>query len=78
MGSLYSQGLSLASEGSQIKGALMSDNPSSRARSELDEQTRAFLSKGGEITEVPTGKTGWNTGRQKSQWTKGQAKKPEE
>ncbi|MFC4860871.1 hypothetical protein SA496_09035 [Pseudomonas sp. JS3066] len=56
----------------------MSDNPTNRARSELDEQTRAFLSKGGEITEVPTGKTGWNTGRQKSQWSKPQAKKPEE
>ncbi|MCY1220204.1 hypothetical protein D9M68_207330 [compost metagenome] len=55
----------------------MSDAAIRRTRSELDEQTRAFLSKGGEITEVPTGKSGWNPGRQKSQWTKAQAKKPE-
>ncbi|WP_083245871.1 hypothetical protein [Pseudomonas sp. TCU-HL1] len=52
----------------------MSDTPASRARSALDEQTKAFLSKGGEITEVPTGKSGWNTERTKSQWTKAQAK----
>ncbi|MFC5695908.1 hypothetical protein ACFPU0_10095 [Pseudomonas sp. GCM10022186] len=55
----------------------MSDAATSRTRSQLDEQTRAFLSKGGEITEVPTGKSGWNADRKKSQWTKGQAKKPE-
>lgn len=56
----------------------MSDNTTNRARSELDEQMKAFLAKGGEITEIPTGKTGWNTGQQKSQWTRAQTKKPEE
>jgi hypothetical protein len=55
----------------------MSDAATSRARSELAEQTKAFLSKGGEITEIPSGKTGWDTERKKSQWTKAQAKKPE-
>lgn len=60
------------------KVTTMSDTPASRARSELDKQTEAFLSKGGEITEVPTGKTGWNADRKKSQWTKAQASKPAE
>ncbi|BAN48265.1 hypothetical protein [Metapseudomonas resinovorans] len=55
----------------------MSDAETSRARSELDEQTKAFLSKGGEIKEIPTGATGWDADRKKSQWTKAQARKPE-
>ncbi|WP_280285626.1 hypothetical protein [Pseudomonas sp. BN415] len=55
----------------------MSDTPTSRSRSQLDEQTQAFLSKGGEIKEIPTGATGWNTDRKKTQWTKAQTKKPD-
>ncbi|WP_271408017.1 hypothetical protein [Pseudomonas sp. Q1-7] len=54
----------------------MSDAPASRAQSVLNEQIEAFLSKGGEITEVPSGKSGWNAVRKKSQWAKEDSKKP--
>ncbi|BAU76653.1 hypothetical protein [Metapseudomonas furukawaii] len=54
----------------------MSDFETNRARSQLDEQTRAFLEKGGAITKVPTGKSGWDPDRKKSQWSKAQPKPP--
>ena len=53
----------------------MPDAPASRAQSVLNEQIETFLSKGGEITAVPSGKSGWNADRKKSQWTTAQDKK---
>ncbi|WP_333908707.1 hypothetical protein [Pseudomonas sp. Q1-7] len=50
-----------------FQGARSSDAPASRAQSVLNEQIESFLSKGGEITEVPSGKSGWNAVRKKSQ-----------
>lgn len=54
----------------------MSDPVHDNLRSALDDQIEAFLSKGGEITEVPTGTSGMNTDAKKTQWSRGNATKP--
>lgn len=43
----------------------------------LDEQIEAFLTKGGEITQIAIGTSGLSADAKKSQWSKPQAKKPE-
>ncbi|MDF3935432.1 hypothetical protein P3W75_22590 [Pseudomonas citronellolis] len=46
----------------------------------MNAQVEAFLSKGGEIQEIPVGETAWNQNAQKSQWARQQVKgkeKPE-
>jgi len=58
----------------------VSDSPESQARNQLNAQVEAFLSKGGEIQEIPVGETAWNQNAQKSQWARQQVKgkeKPE-
>lgn len=55
----------------------MSNAPESPARNQLNEQVEAFLSKGGEINEIPTGTTAWRQDNKKSPWAKPQGKKEE-
>ncbi|WP_177326910.1 hypothetical protein [Pseudomonas sp. ML96] len=43
----------------------------------LDEQIEAFLTKGGEITQIAIGTTGLSADSRKAHWSKPQAKKPE-
>ncbi|WP_201752517.1 hypothetical protein [Pseudomonas knackmussii] len=52
----------------------MSNEMLDRARLEINVKTELFLSQGGEIQKVPTGKTGY---RKAPLWTKPVEKKPE-
>lgn len=52
----------------------MSSELLDRARSEIDAKTELFLSQGGEIQKVPTGKTAY---KKAPLWTKSAEKKPE-
>ena len=52
----------------------MSTELQDRARSEITAKIELFLSQGGEIQKVPTGKTGY---KQTSQWAKPAEKKPD-
>lgn len=54
----------------------MSDSEMKTARSELDKKITAFLSKGGEIQEIPAGKHGRKEPYKRTEWTIGN-KKPE-
>ncbi|WP_341785695.1 hypothetical protein [Pseudomonas nicosulfuronedens] len=54
----------------------MSNSEIKFARSELDKQISAFLSKGGEIQEIPAGKHAHREPFKRSEWTIGK-KKPE-
>ncbi|HSX70615.1 MAG TPA: hypothetical protein VLF16_06750 [Pseudomonas sp.] len=53
----------------------MHDPINNQLRSSLDEQIEAFLTKGGEITEVAIGTSGISADHKKAHWSKSQAKK---
>lgn len=54
----------------------MSDSDMKNPRSELDKKISAFLSKGGEIQEIPAGRYGRKEPFKRTEWTIGK-KKPE-
>ncbi|MBA1195803.1 hypothetical protein WLF18_02755 [Pseudomonas shirazensis] len=53
----------------------MSQSATHHAQLRLNEQIEQFLSKGGEIKEVPRGVSGFNPAAPKVHWTKAQAAK---
>lgn len=57
-------------------GELMSNSEIKTERSELDKKISAFLSKGGEIQEIPAGRYGRKEPFKRAEWTIGK-KKPE-
>ncbi|WP_437884015.1 hypothetical protein [Pseudomonas sp. LRF_L74] len=52
----------------------MSDPVRDTLRARLAEQTHSFLSQGGAVTSVPTGRSGEALAVRKSQWTKASAR----